>query len=421
MASNAGFFVAVLILARSLGPAQRGSFAFVSVVGLLIGSVAALGLGSALAVIAAREPARRPELVTTGLAWGALTGAVAGGLLVTIGAIIGTDALPAGVDLGVLCWIAVAAVSMSAMKVVFAVHQGSGLFRALAVVTAAAPWIYCAILAVAALTDSLDFTVAVEAWVVYWLVWSIGIGLMARSLIGFGRIRVATITESLTFGLRAWVGSLSTTFNDRADQVLMGFIATETSLGLYAVAVNFGEVLLYIPAVVGFALLPTIARSPQHGRTPTTLSISRRITVVTATTALVAAAAGPLLLPLVFGAAYDDSVTPFLLLIPGAFGFAFLSIFSSALVASGAPGLSSSGPLAALSLGVALDLLLIPPFGANGAAIAASTAFLAGGAVVVAGYRRVDRFPLRDLLPRAADVVALRQTGRQVLSRKGVA
>ena len=181
----------------------------------------------------------------------------------------------------------------------------------------------------------------------------------------------------------------------------MGVIATESALGIYAVAVNFGEVLLYIPAAVGFALLPRIARSPELERTSTTLSISRSLVVITATTALVAAVAGPLLLPLVFGSAYSASVTPFLILIPGSFGFAFLSVFSTALVASGSPGRSSTGPLAALCLGLALDLVLpIHRSARAGAAAAASTAFVAGGAVAVASYRHVDRFALRDLLPR---------------------
>lgn len=417
LASNAGFFVAVLILARSLGPAHRGSFAFVSVVGLLLGTLASLGVGSALAVIAAQDPARRPELVTTGLAWGALTGAVVGGLLIAGGATLGTDALPDGVDFGVLCWIALAAFLMSATQVVQAIQQGSRMFRQLAVVTATAPWIYCLILVVAALTDTLDFGGAVHAWVAYWTVWASGVLLVARRKIGFGPLRTATIAESLSFGLRAWIGNLSTTFNDRADQVLMGVIATEATLGIYAVAVNFGEVLLYLPAAVGFALLPTIARSPPVERTATTLGITRGLILLTAATALIAALAGPVLLPLVFGSAYDDSVTPFLLLIPGSFGFAFLTTFSNALVASGSPGLSSSGPIAALGLGLALDIVLIPPFGAVGASIAATTAFLAGGAVAIASYRRIDRFELRDLLPRITDVTSLRQIGRDTFSR----
>ena len=86
---------------------------------------------------------------------------------------------------------------------------------------------------------------------------------------------------------------------------------------------------------------------------------------------------GPVLLPLVFGAAYAGSVEPFLWLLPSAIGFVASAVFSNALLASGAPALSSLGPVVSLTVGVALDLVLIPRLGATGAAIAASAALLA--------------------------------------------
>ena len=63
-------------------------------------------------------------------------------------------------------------------------------------------------------------------------------------------------------------------------------------------------------------------------------------------------------------------------------------VFSNALVGSSSPGLSSLGPIVSLALGFGLDLALIPPFGASGAAAAASAAFLAGGATALVTYRR---------------------------------
>jgi O-antigen/teichoic acid export membrane protein len=128
---------------------------------------------------------------------------------------------------------------------------------------------------------------------------------------------------------------------------------------------------------------------------------------------VVAAVLGPLLLPLLFGTAFRDSVEPFLLLLPGALGFAATAVFSSGLMASSAPGRSSLGPLVSLVTGVALDLVLIPRFGANGAAAAASAAFLAGGAVALLAYRRSSPFGWRELvLPRRSDLAVLRALAR---------
>jgi Na+-driven multidrug efflux pump len=78
-------------------------------------------------------------------------------------------------------------------------------------------------------------------------------------------------------------------------------------------------------------------------------------------------------------------------------------------MASSAPGLSSLGPLVSLVVGVALDFVLIPRFGASGAAAAASVAFLAGGAVALAVYARRSPFAWQALLrPRRGDLDVFR-------------
>jgi O-antigen/teichoic acid export membrane protein len=126
------------------------------------------------------------------------------------------------------------------------------------------------------------------------------------------------------------------------------------------------------------------------------------------------------LFPLVFGSAFERSAGPFLWLLPGALGFVALAIFSNALVASSAPGLSSTGPLVSLALGVALDLVLIPPFGASGAAAAAATGLLAGGATALGLYRRVATFPVSALLvPERRDLELLQALTRPFWRRAG--
>jgi Na+-driven multidrug efflux pump len=94
--------------------------------------------------------------------------------------------------------------------------------------------------------------------------------------------------------------------------------------------------------------------------------------------------------------------------LPGTFGFAASALFSNALVGSSSPGLSSLGPMVSLLVGFALDLTLIPPFGATGAAAAASVAFLVGGTAALLTYRRISPFPWRAILvPQRGDLDVL--------------
>ncbi|HEY7707612.1 MAG TPA: hypothetical protein VH968_10635, partial [Gaiellaceae bacterium] len=63
VAGNAGFFVAVLFLARGLGPTGRGTIAFITVTALVAARFAGLGIGEATAVFVARRPEARGALL----------------------------------------------------------------------------------------------------------------------------------------------------------------------------------------------------------------------------------------------------------------------------------------------------------------------------------------------------------------------
>ena len=139
------------------------------------------------------------------------------------------------------------------------------------------------------------------------------------------------------------------------------------------------------------------------------LKAFRSVALVTLSGLAIAAVVGPPLLVVVFGAPFDASIAPFLWLLPGTLGYVALGIFSSALVASSSPGLSSLGPLVSLGVGIALDIVLIPSFGAEGAAIASSAALLTGGATALVLYRTRASFALGALIrPRAGDLDVLK-------------
>jgi O-antigen/teichoic acid export membrane protein len=407
-AGNAGFFAAVLILARSLGPTGRGTIAFITVSALVLARVAGFGMGEATTVLAARRVEARGALLSNLILFMVTSALVLGGVgFVLLFSLAGER--PAGVELPELMILAGAAVVIALIEAGGAFLVGCGRLQRLALITATAYWIYPFVLGVVWLVAGLTVTRAALAWLASEAI--IAIVLLRQSARGVGLARPSfrLLFESIHFGLRAWIGSLARLLNFRTDQILMGFLASEAALGIYAVAVNTSEVLLYLPTATATALLPVAARAEPLQRAEHTLGAFRSVALVTAGAVAVAALLGPFLLPVVFGSAFDASVEPFLWLVPGAFGFAASVIFSSALMASSSPGRSSLGPFVSLVVGIALDFVLIPRFGATGAAAAASTAFIAGGAVALFSYWRLSPFPWRALLlPRRRDLHMLR-------------
>jgi O-antigen/teichoic acid export membrane protein len=404
IAGNAGFFAAVLILARALGPTGRGTIAFITVTALVAARVAGLGIGEATAVFVARRPEARGALLANVIAFTLVSALLAAGIACGALVALGDDG-PAGLGAAELTILAGATLVSALAEGGYFFLLGCNRLRPLALVTATASWVYPLILAVLWSTVGLSVIRAALAWTAAETIRAGAyLGQSARGL-SRSRLDPRLLVEAVRFGTRAWVGGLARFLNFRTDQILMGFLASEAALGVYAVAVNASEVLLYLPAATATALLPAAARADAGLRTEQALRAFRSAAVVTAVAGIAAALVGPVLLPLAFGAPFEASATPFLWLLPGALGFAAIAIFSSALMAGSSPGLSSVGPLVSLALGVALDVVLIPRFEASGAAVAASAAFLAGGCASLVVFRRRNPFAWRLLLrPRRSDL-----------------
>ncbi len=415
---NAGFFVAVLLLARGLVPADRGTVAFLSTTAVVLARLTGFGVARAASVFAAQRPEIRAPLLSNLMLF---TGtAAAAGSAIVCGALAAlSEHVPEGIGATELALLGASAVATAVVNSGSSFLVGCTRFRQRALAIMIWPWLYALLVLAVWAGPGLTITLSMLAWAISQAAGAALVLSLCVRGIGFGRPSAPLLRESIAFGLRAWAGSLTQFLNFRLDQVIMGFIATEAALGFYAVAVNVSEVLLLLPGALATAIIPVVARSEPELRADRVLRAFRALVVVTLPSVAIAALLGPVLVPAVFGSAYEDSVVPFLWLVPGAVGLAALLLFSSALTAASAPGLGSLGPTVSLAAGVALDFALIPPLGATGAALAASAAYVAGGIVALLAFRSLHPFALAAIVPRVSDLAALRALGAQAVRRAG--
>jgi O-antigen/teichoic acid export membrane protein len=387
-------------------PDERGAVAFVTVTALVISTLASFGTADATKVFAARRPGERPHLLSNVVLTSA-AGGMAGGLVACAALIALADQRPDGVGSLELAAIAAGSVVGAIGLAGAAFLHGCSRFRVYSRLLAGGPWLYALLLAVMSAGWGLTIDRAAVAWVAAQAVPAVLFCGAAARVTGFGRPDLRLLVETVRYGLRAWLGGLAHLLNARVDQVLLGLLASQAALGTYAVAVNASEVLFYLPSAVGTALLPAVARTDAAAGVERTLRVFRVVMVITLAAVGIAAVVGPVLLPLVFSGDYQSSVEPFLWLLPSAIGFVASAVFSNALLASGAPALSSLGPVVSLTIGVTLDIVLIPKHGAVGAAIAASAALLCGGAAAAVAYGARSGLRPGALVPRRADVELL--------------
>ena len=405
---NSGLFVGMLLVTRALGPSGRGTVAFLTVTALITAWIARLGVTEATVVFAARRREQRPILLANSLSFSAIAGVAAAA--VVCGTLWLVPALrPSGVGATELAILAFSILAACLADAGYRFMLGCSRFRAHALVTAVTSWVYPLLAAVLWLVFGMTIALAAFIWAATQALRAILLIILAIAREGLGRPSLMVLRESISFGVRAWVGTLADSLGFRIDQILLALIASEAALGFYVVAVNLSEILLYFPGAVSTALLPIAAGSAAESRLGQTLKAFRSAGYVTLASLALSALLAPPLIPIVFGASFQASVTPFLLLLPGLVGFTALIVFSNALVASSLPSLSSLAAVVCFVVGLGLDILLIPFFGASGAAAAASGAYLAGGSSALLLYRKRAPFRLRALVvPQPGDFEVLR-------------
>ena len=402
VAGNAGFFAASLIIARALGPSGRGAIAFFLASTFLAAYVGRVGFENAATVYAARDRDRQGVVLTNVLLFTVPSSVLAGAALVCVMILLPFE-LPPSLNDAALVAIAGATVATAFHDVSLAFLLGCRRYAAYALGYGAGPWMYCVILLALAAGPGLDISRVILAWIGYRL--ALGLLLMA---VAARRARpklpnLPLMREMLGYGVRGWPGTISAFLNLRADQWLMGFISTEAQLGAYAVAVSAADPLLYAPIAAAMASPPcrvSFRRRPhrshaRHSSRPVGCHCywDRR-----------GPGSGPTVIPALFGAEFEVSVTPFLLLLPAPLGFVLLATFGSALRGAMAPGRAAGAEVIAAAVGLTLNLVLVPRYGASGAAAAASLAFIVGGVSALLAYRRLAGFEIRRLRPGRDDL-----------------
>jgi O-antigen/teichoic acid export membrane protein len=399
----------VLVISRALGPEGRGEVAFLITVALVSATISTFGVQQASANLAGTEPRVRPSLATNALIFAFVNGALASVVIVLL------IALFPAVGAGSAPWligVALAAIPIQILRTYFSYLVIADYGFAASNLA----WVIGPIVNLVANTAIAVFgTLTVGSATVVWLVGqTLGVTILAvyvhRRLAGYGRPDVKLARRVVRFGLKAHPGNIMLVGNYRMDQWFTGSISGQRELGYYSVAVAWAEGLFFLPTALAAVQRPDVVRSTAGVAAAGAAAVFRAAVLLTVPIALGLFLLAPLLCGGVFGDQFAAATDDLRLLIPGGFGIVALKILGSALTAQGHPTLESLAIGVAFVATIVLDVLLIPRWGGEGAAVASSTAYLLGAAVVAVVFCRALGSRLLDLVPKPADVVSLART-----------
>jgi O-antigen/teichoic acid export membrane protein len=211
---------------------------------------------------------------------------------------------------------------------------------------------------------------------------------------------VGYLKEALKYGNKVYLSNVLTLVQSRADVFLINLLISPIAAGIYAIAFQLGEKLWMLSHAISVVILPKLSElaGNEGRRIQITTIISRIVLAVSALGALVGAAIAYPLIAVVFGEQYNDSYLPFLLLLPGIVALASARVIANDIAARGKPELNLYRAMCAVVLSVGGNLLALPRFGIEGAAIVTSTAYVVDLCLKLLVYRSITSAPLSSLL-----------------------
>jgi len=415
------------ILSRALGVAGRGQVAAATApltFGVTIGT---LGLAQALTYQVARErvvdPRALRQLIVRCLVSGVILSAAVLALSGELSDHVGRTQH--------LMWFATAFLAPALVVVLYrGLASGAQMFRLVAgeqVVSAAfRAAILIFFVSIGGLTTSTAVLSVAAPLVLGGLVYLFAAERMGAITQRVRRSARGDIRAMQAYGNRIWLGSIGGILLTRLDQLIVAPLSDLTQLGLYVTAVNVAEVLLVGVNSLNDVIFATDSAESDDERALTSARLATlALAVVGGAVALIA----PIAVPLVFGADFRGAVLPTQMLVAATVVLVPGIVAGAVLTARNQPQLRSLSLILGAITNAIVLVLLVPTFGATGAAwatLAGNVAFASGNIVFAsrrAGLRARCLFGLRrsDLALLRSSVTAVLPSAARRRRQEGVA
>jgi O-antigen/teichoic acid export membrane protein len=387
-----------VISARLLHPGGEGVLAAIQTWPFLLGTMAMLGLDSALVYFIARQPEKGRQLTST---------AVLIGILSCLG--VGTVAwfaLPFVLRAQQPQVVSAARVFLLIGGVYAVVGIPHGSLRGARSFTAwnlfrIAPGVAWLCMLLCAWFLGHANAIPLSRW---FLVGNLVCGLpflvvANRKLQGPLRPDARLAPKMLRFGLPSAITSIPLTINLQFDQLLIVAFLPARSLGLYVVAVSWSSGVAPLLQAIGTVLFPHVSAERDADRQGHLLAMALQsgalVAVVTSIPFMMLAPFG---LPLVFGSAFAPSIPSALLLVPAGAILAWARIAEAGLQGLGRPTIVMVAEAVAAVVTLAVLPVLLHFYGIFGAAVASLLGYSTIALFTLVAIRSSTRQRTRSLV-----------------------
>lgn len=387
-----------VLSARLLHPGGEGELAAIQTWPMLLGTLAMLGLDTALVYFISRQPERGRQFTSTAVLIGILSSLAVGA--------VAWFALPFALRAQPPQVVAAARVFLLIAVIYALVGIPHGALRGAHSFTAwnlfrVAPGLVWLVMLLGSWFEGHANAIPLSHW---YLLGSLVCGLpflviVNRKLKGPLRPNARLAPEMLRFGLPSAVTSLPLTINLRFDQLLIIAFLPARLLGLYVIAVSWSSAVAPLLSAMGTVLFPQVSAEQDNDRKEHLLAMSLQggalIAVATSVPLMLAAPFG---LPMVFGSSFDQSIPSALVLVPAGAILAWARIAEAGLQGLGRPTVVLVAEIVAAVVTVASLPLLLHMYGIFGAAAASFLGYSTIATAAIIAISRSTKQNIRSLV-----------------------
>jgi len=407
-----------IILARKLGPHDRGVLALVLLLPSTVITIAKLGVTQANVYFINREghsPASVASNATAlALIGGSLTAAVCwllrGPLLATF--------MP-GVEPWALALALVRVPLLLLDDYLYGVLQATGRFNLYNTRLILSESLRVVLVVVSLLVLGLGLFATVLIYTLVTVVNITWLLVSMRRFIPFTlRIDPPLLRGLLAFGAKSWVQTLTSHLLLRVDVYMVAaLLRNPAEAAFYSLALRFTEMVLEVPQAVGLVLYPRLASVDEGEIYRLTAQACRRTLLISGSGALLIGIAGPWVITVWYGADYAPAGAPLPWAAVGVVAMSVFVILTRAFTSRHRQHVNIAAGLIALVSNIVLNLFMIPSLGIVGASMATAVSYMGACLLLMTVFmKQAQMSPLRILVADGDDLRYFLQLLRQAVA-----
>jgi O-antigen/teichoic acid export membrane protein len=210
--------------------------------------------------------------------------------------------------------------------------------------------------------------------------------------------RLQVFREQVKFGFRVSFNQLLAHLNFQIDIFIVLFLLGHASLGMYSIAVGIGQMMWQLSrplAVTSYG--PVTSGNPQQAARVTMLCV-RHALINVGVAAIILAAAGPLLIRIVYGPAFAPSGLALELLLPGILAYCTVPFFSQYFsLQLGKPSINTLVLASSTIICGVFTFFVAPHWGIIAGAVGTSISYVAALGIAASIFCRQTGVPFFEL------------------------